>query len=116
MATTTIDRAAKIGARPIVTHPGNDLVVSTEFPRRVFAGHRVQFDQTCRQPKGLGNRQTAGLVEGNVAVTADSQKLDVQPAVSFDPAVVFRGVPGHKCLGDGAVKQVSVTEERYRPC
>ena len=68
----------------------------------------MQFHEACRQPKGLGDRHTTGLVEGNVPIAADSQELNVQPAIGFDPAVVFRGMSVHECLGDGAVKKVGV--------
>ena len=91
---------------------GDHQIQAAEFLGRVGAGDRVQLDQAGRQPKGFINAQIARLVECDMAVASDAEKLHVQPAVGLDPTVEVRRVRGRKCLGNRAVEDVRMVALR----
>ena len=71
---------------PHCERPGNHLFDAAKFSGGVSSGDGVQIDETSRKPERLLDAQVAWLIERDVAVAADAQKLNIQPAIALDPS------------------------------
>ena len=92
--------------RPIVRRTGNHQIRTAEFFCRVGACDWVKRDQTRWQSKCFLDTQTARLIECDMAVASDTEKLHVQSPIGLDPTVEVCRVCGGKRLGYRAVEDV----------